>query len=473
MSTDICKLRYHHGGKLVRTPTVQYINGTEVEYDEDIDCICYRTILGSVKSLGYDIGMAVKVYYVEEGKSLDGELKLILDDKRVLEMSNQLRKTKVVDIYVEHLDEKVRGTVFPGALRQLIEGSEQSVSQGSETCQLPPTPSTPRFDDSDTNLERDENQNECESGEDLAVFKEVLAYKKDDKVPFSLGKYLSLETHKTRTMEGDFDAELILSEGREVEVSSDEEGFRGVWFTCTILKVLEDKTKDKVLVRYKHLLEDDNQTPLTESVELSFIRPLPPVLKIPGDECFEINDVVDAFHLDGWWTGSISEVIDNRKRYIVSLPDPPEEIEFSYSNLRPHWKWANGRWVKPSKFQEVPSSDCQKLELSRNVVKDAEANIQLESSDAVKSSSKKHELCRVTSKKNKMSPSVASREPAKSKQVRQTTPEGDATSLHPSKKFKHEMNLQKERGMNIHQKEDGLLESRQPKSVLRITRSPC
>ncbi|KAE8694907.1 hypothetical protein F3Y22_tig00110764pilonHSYRG00075 [Hibiscus syriacus] len=527
MSTNVCKLRYHHGGKLLRTPKVQYINGSEVEYDEDIDCICYWTVLGAVKSLGYDIGMAVKVYYVEEGKSLDGGLKLILDDKGVLEMSSQ----------------------------QPIEGSKQSVSQGSETFRLPPTP---RFDDSDTNLERDENQNEGESGEDLAVCKEVSVDKKDDKILFSLGKHLSLETHKTRTMEGDIDAELILSEGREVEVASDEEGLRGVWFTCTILKLPEGKTKDKVLVRYKHLLEDDNQTPLTESVELSFIRPLPPVLKTPGDEYFEINDVVDAFHLDGWWTGSISEVIDNLKRYIVSFTDPPEEIEFSSSNLRPHWKWAIGRWVKPSKFQdvsssdcqklelscniakdaeaiiqiespnavksrskkhelycvtskknkmsplmaskepaknkqvrqtspkgdatplhpsrkfkhEVPSSDCQKLELSCNIVKYAEANIQLESPDAVKNSSKKHELCRVTSKKNKMSPSVAFKEPAKSKQVRQTTPKGDATSLHPSKKFKHEMNLQKEHGMNRHQKEDGLLESRQPKSVLRITRSP-
>ncbi|KAE8673865.1 Detected protein of unknown function [Hibiscus syriacus] len=472
MSTSVCKLRYHHGGKLLRAPTVQYINGSEVEYDEDIDCICYWTVLGAVKSLGYDIGMAVKVYYVEEGKPLDGGLKLILDDKGVLEMTSQLRKTKVVDIYVEHLDEKVSGTMLPGALRQPIEGAEQSVSQGSEACQLPRTPFTPRFDDSDTNPERDENENESESGEDLAVFKEVPSDKKDDKVPFSLRKHLSLETNKTKTMEGDIDGELILSEGREVEVASDEEGLRGAWFTCTILKLLEDKTKGKVLVQYKHLLEDDNQTPLTESVELSFIRPLPPELKIPGDQCFEINDVVDAFHLDGWWTGSVSEVIDNLKRYIVSFPDPPEKIEFSSSNLRPHWKWDNGRWVKPSKFQEVSSSDRQKLELSCNIVRDAEANIQLGSPDAVKSSSKKHEHFRVISKKNKMSPLMASIEPAKSKQVRQSTRKGDSTSLHPSKKLKHEMNLQKEHGMSRHRKEDGLLESRQPKSVLRITRSP-
>ncbi|KAK8556149.1 hypothetical protein V6N12_002562 [Hibiscus sabdariffa] len=559
MSTSVCKLRYHHGGKFLRTPTVQYINGTEVEYDEDIDCICYWTILGAVKSLGYDIGMAVKVYYVEEGKSLDGGLKLILDDKGVLQMSSQLRKTKVVDIYVEHLDEKVSGIELPGALRQPIEVVKQSVSLSDDTFQLPRTPATPRYDESDIDLERDENQNDSESGEDLAIFKEVPAdistgqrfeyrLKKNDKVHLSLCKHLSLEAQKTKTMEGGIDAELFLSEGREVEVTSDEEGLRGAWFTCTILKLPEDKTKGKVLVQYKHLLEDDNQTPLTESVELSFIRPVPPELKIPGDKCFEVKEVVDAFHLDGWWTGSISEVLDNLKSYIVSFPDPPEEIEFSSSSLRPHWKWSNGRWVKPSKIQEVSSSYCQKLEPSCNIAKDAETNIQLESLDAVKRSSKKHELCCVSSRKNKMCQSMASKEPAKSKQVRQTTPEGEAIPLHPSKKFKHvgvglrkkygrrlkihvegpkhpdagkmdnlkvaaridasevqkvtkevessvtrglsvecmsgsvteeynsipkeKMNLLKEHGMSRHQKEDRLLESKQPKSVLEISRSP-
>ncbi|KAK8663398.1 hypothetical protein V6N13_083219 [Hibiscus sabdariffa] len=552
MSTSVCKLRYHHGGKFLRTPTVQYINGTEVEYDEDIDCICYWTILGAVKSLGYDIGMAVKVYYVEEGKSLDGGLKLILDDKGVLQMSSQLRKTKVVDIYVEHLDEKVSGLELPGALRQPIEVVEQSVSLSDDTCQLPRTPATPTYDDSDIDPERDENQNDSESGEDLAIFKEVPAeistgqrfeyrLKKNDKVHLSLCKHLSLEAQKTKTMEGGIDAELFLSEGREVEVTSDEEGLRGAWFTCTVLKLPEDKTKGNVLVQYKHLLEDDNQTPLTESVELSFIRPVPPELKIPGDKCFGVKEVVDAFHLDGWWTGSISEVLDNLNRYIVSFPDPPEEIEFSSSSLRPHWKWSNGRWVKPSKIQDVSSSYCQKLEPSCNIAKDAETNIQLESPDAVKHSSKKHELCCVSSRKNKMCQSMASKEPAKSKQVRQTTPEGDAIPLHPSKKFKHvgvglrkkygrrlkihvegpkhpdagkmdnlkvaaridasevqkvtkevessvtrglsvecmsgsvtkeKMNLLKEHGMSRHQKEDRLLESKQPKSVVQISQSP-
>ncbi|XWS22123.1 hypothetical protein CRYUN_Cryun29cG0007400 [Craigia yunnanensis] len=239
-------------------------------------------------------------------------------------------------------------------------------------------------------------------------------------------------------MEGDIDAEMIFSEGREVEVTSVEEGFKGAWYTATILKYPKNKTEGrKVPVQYKNLLEDDNQKPLTEHVKLSFIRPLPPQPKLAGDQCFELNDVVDAFHLDGWWTGSVSEVLDNTKKYIVSFADPPEEIEFSSSDLRPHWEWVDGKWVKYSKFQEVlVSSDCQELvELSCNSAKDARATVQLESSDAVESSSKKHELCCVSSRKTE-GLSTASKGPARSKHVKWARQEGDATPLHPSKKFK-------------------------------------
>ncbi|XVE80842.1 hypothetical protein DITRI_Ditri15bG0013000 [Diplodiscus trichospermus] len=239
-------------------------------------------------------------------------------------------------------------------------------------------------------------------------------------------------------MEGDVDGKMIFSEGREVEVTSDEEGYKGAWFTATIVKPPKSNTKGKALVRYKNLLEGDNETPLTENITLSFIRPLPPQPQIPGDQYFEVKDVVDAFYLDGWWAGSVSEVFDNPKRYIVSFTNPPEEIEFSPSDLRPHWEWVDGKWVKSSKFQEIlVSSDCQgPFVLSCNSTKDAGTAIQLESFNAVKCSRKKQKLHCVGSRKNKMGLSTASKEPAKSKHVKRATHEGDATPLHPSKKSK-------------------------------------
>ena len=79
------------------------------------------------------------------------------------------------------------------------------------------------------------------------------------------------------------------------------------------------------------------------------------------------------------------------------------------------------------------SSDCQELVgLSCNTTKDVGTTIQLESSDAVKCSNKKHELCCVSSRKNEMD----LLEPAKRKRVKRATLEGDATPLHHSMKSK-------------------------------------
>ncbi|XVF65865.1 hypothetical protein PTKIN_Ptkin09bG0285400 [Pterospermum kingtungense] len=237
-------------------------------------------------------------------------------------------------------------------------------------------------------------------------------------------------------MEANVDAAgMVFSEGKEAEVTSDEEGFKGAWYAVTILK-LPDKnnTHGKALVQHKYLLEDDNETPYTESVPLSQIRPLPPQPKVPGDQRFRVKDVVDAFYLDGWWTGSVSKVFDNRKRYIVTFEDPTEDVVFSSSDLRPHWKWVDGKWVQSSKLQEVlVPADCQKLvELSCNSNnKDAGTSVEL-------GSGKKLEPCSVSSRKSEMSLSTASKEPGQSKHLKRSTIQGDATPSHPSKKSKNE-----------------------------------
>ncbi|XVF84238.1 hypothetical protein PTKIN_Ptkin17bG0009700 [Pterospermum kingtungense] len=243
-------------------------------------------------------------------------------------------------------------------------------------------------------------------------------------------------------MEGDMvDAESIFSEGKEVEVTSVEEGFRGAWFSATVVKSptnnkadtreqAKAKGKKHVWVQYNTLLAEGSQTPLTEKIKLSFVRPMPPQPQSSGDHCFQVDDVVDAFHLDGWWTGTVSQVFDDDpKKYVVSFAEPPEEIQFSSSDLRPHWEWVHGKWVKSSEFQEFPvSSDSKEsLELSCKSLKDAGAIVLHESSAAVESSIKNFEICYVSSRRTKG--------PARSKRIR-ATGEGDATPLHPSKKFK-------------------------------------
>ncbi|KAK2968316.1 hypothetical protein RJ640_021705 [Escallonia rubra] len=142
-----------------------------------------------------------------------------------------------------------------------------------------------------------------------------------------------------------------LPKNSQVEVSPDEDGFRGSWYVATVLDHPNSRKKSpyyrKVRVQYHTLLADeDGSKPLKEHVSVDLIRPCPPPDFDLGRE-FELNDVVDAFYRDGWWTGVISRVVADR--FLVSFSNPPDEIEFSASDLRVHREWVDGRWLRPDK----------------------------------------------------------------------------------------------------------------------------
>ncbi|KAL3348287.1 hypothetical protein AABB24_021777 [Solanum stoloniferum] len=135
-----------------------------------------------------------------------------------------------------------------------------------------------------------------------------------------------------------------LTKGSTVEVTSDEEGFKGVWFDGTILNY--GSNKKKVLVEYRSILADEiGSKPLRELVNVSFVRPVPPLEIV---ESFELHDIVDASYKDGWWTGVITKVIDDF-RYQVTFSNPPDVLEFGVSELRLHKQWVKGNWVLPGK----------------------------------------------------------------------------------------------------------------------------
>ncbi|XP_009758789.1 DUF724 domain-containing protein 3-like isoform X1 [Nicotiana sylvestris] len=138
-----------------------------------------------------------------------------------------------------------------------------------------------------------------------------------------------------------------LTKGSTVEVTSDEEGFKGVWFEATVLGASSPGSKSKeVWVEYKSIVAEENGSELLKEVlHVSFVRPVPPVEKI---ERFELYDDVDAFHKDGWWTGVVTRVLED-SRYQVTFDNPPDELEFGVSELRFHQKWVKGKWVRPGK----------------------------------------------------------------------------------------------------------------------------
>ncbi|XP_073302788.1 DUF724 domain-containing protein 3-like isoform X10 [Primulina huaijiensis] len=142
--------------------------------------------------------------------------------------------------------------------------------------------------------------------------------------------------------------------GSLVEVKTDEEGFKGVFFVATVVPSTPlpkrkngRKSFKKIHVEYHNLLaSEDGSDRLRESVDVSFVRPAPPPQE--DFEGFGLNDSVDAFYKDGWWTGIIARVLEGG-RFIVTFQNPPDELEFGLSELRVHWDWCDGSWFRPEK----------------------------------------------------------------------------------------------------------------------------
>ncbi|XP_031485777.1 uncharacterized protein LOC116254494 [Nymphaea colorata] len=133
---------------------------------------------------------------------------------------------------------------------------------------------------------------------------------------------------------------VTFSRGDTVEVSSDDEGFRGALYTAKIVKLLAGR---RYWVEYDTLVSDeDEKKPLKEKIDFWHVRPCPP--EVPSDGGFNVYEEVDAFHNEGWWIGVVSKVVIGGK-YRVYFRDSKEEIEFEQSQLRVHQEWVDGKWV--------------------------------------------------------------------------------------------------------------------------------
>ncbi|KAL4572186.1 hypothetical protein LXL04_018955 [Taraxacum kok-saghyz] len=148
--------------------------------------------------------------------------------------------------------------------------------------------------------------------------------------------------------------------GSQVEVSSDEDGLNGAWFVATVIhpppsisttkknKSLNHHTSNNlVYVEYHNLLsEDGSSRRLREYANVSYVRPSPHPDTNAAAPHFQLNDLVDAFYRDGWWTGVITAVVDS-SNFVVTFQNPPDQIQFNSSDLRVHRRWDGGRWVQP------------------------------------------------------------------------------------------------------------------------------
>lgn len=140
--------------------------------------------------------------------------------------------------------------------------------------------------------------------------------------------------------------EEVFKKGTIVEVSSEDEGLRGSWYTATVIRTIS-RTTNKILIEYHNLMADDAGTkPLREFVDAVLMRPIPP--RDPPSRRFRLMEDVDAYHHDGWWEGVVTAVIETPQQplYAVFFRCSREQIQFSASDLRVHREWVRAnQWV--------------------------------------------------------------------------------------------------------------------------------
>ncbi|CAL2243293.1 unnamed protein product [Prunus armeniaca] len=168
-----------------------------------------------------------------------------------------------------------------------------------------------------------------------------------------------------------------LNKDSKVEVCSNEDGYQGAWFPAIILDpqpsdgTQKKKRKSlvgnssKALVQYETLVsEDDPNKPLTELVDVCSIRPVPPPDN--PDQPFEPANVVDAFYREAWWVGVVMRLED--EKYTVGFRNPPDLLELRRSELRPHWDFLDGVWVRAQKerIEETIFSHGTAVEINLN-----------------------------------------------------------------------------------------------------------
>ncbi|KAL1211857.1 Protein AGENET DOMAIN (AGD)-CONTAINING P1 [Cardamine amara subsp. amara] len=144
-------------------------------------------------------------------------------------------------------------------------------------------------------------------------------------------------------------AEKMFNYGMMVEVRSDERGYEGSWFSAKIISYLG---ANRYTVEYQTLKTEDERELLKEEARGSDIRPIPPPL-IQKEYRYELDEDVDAWYNEGWWSGRVCMVNNNYMRYGVYFKTTNERIEFGYNDLRPSLVWRNGKWSCAKEWEGV------------------------------------------------------------------------------------------------------------------------
>lgn len=132
--------------------------------------------------------------------------------------------------------------------------------------------------------------------------------------------------------------------GEQVEVIMQEEGFKGSYYTGTIVS---KEGTSQYKVEYKTLLKEDESGPLEEVINIDLLRPMQPSVPVIY---FDLYQLVDAYENDGWWVGIICGKFQSN--YFVYFPSIEKQGSFPLEKLRKHQEWHNREW-NPAKLVKI------------------------------------------------------------------------------------------------------------------------
>ncbi|XP_031482736.1 uncharacterized protein LOC116252537 isoform X2 [Nymphaea colorata] len=180
-----------------------------------------------------------------------------------------------------------------------------------------------------------------------------------------------------------------IQQGSLVEVISDEDGLRAVWFSAKVLEVKEGKA----YVCYNDLLSDEGTGQLQEWIPLEAAHGKPPRIRTAhpttamqfegtrkrrraamGNHNWSVGDHVDAWMRDGWWEGVIMEKNkEDQTKLTVHFPDEGDISTVRTWNIRPSLVWKDGQWVEWSRETACwPNEDDAPLDKRRKLDKEPE-----------------------------------------------------------------------------------------------------
>ncbi|KAF5455429.1 hypothetical protein F2P56_025003 [Juglans regia] len=227
----------------------------------------------------------------------------------------------------------------------------------------------------------------------------------------------------------------IFSSGMDVEVNVKKENLCDAWFPAILIK---DNRDDTFLVKYKSSRNGVEADFGSITVDLLHIRLSPPPPH--ADKKYDVLEKVDAFCDFAWRAGVIARRITDK--YLVYFKHANEDRIIDQSKIRPRVVWKDGKWV--SRYQEVLlAPDIQEHLRHAKTTSNPEGTVQVESSGVTKddmgnktplSANSLKNLIELSSPGDEKEAQYTSTQSMKKMKL-PTTPHGNSTDSHPSKKL--------------------------------------